>query len=592
VSPSGTGLGMIESDKVARTQISGSSRQGGWDRRSSADQAEGAHTVVLSTHILAEVEAICRRVILINAGRKVVDSPLDELTQGGQRLEDIFDIQSELAEAVVASVAPKVAAAAAVRRVSSPDAYAQFLIGRAIAKDRATGWGEQAERYLREAIAIDPGHAEAYAELAIVLILNRFHLPGRKPAEVLAEARTMIETALRMDPDLPRALAGKGLLLFYMRPEAQEDIERSLRRALELDPNHVDAMNWLSSALAAQGRSDEGLLERAAALDPLDSWINVRLAMREWSKGNTAAAERIFRRLVQVPAPSLLAFYDLGHFYLQTGRIVEAYEVGKDWALDSVNRTGLPITQTLIEALSAAGMFDEMDYWIARGAQEYATMTVARVSIAGFLLDQGRFKEARDVFDALLSEGLRVEYLPSGSEVDYALLLAVTGELDQAKGALSARGGADDLGSSDVAAAQTLAWIRLQSGEEDAARELLESVDAFFTELATSDRMGRSGDWVSFARNAAIAGDVPTALERLGRAVKLGWVEIEPLVHDPRWEALVENPGFTRLRDEIRAKAEAARQEILRREAEQPFRALIDDAIRTVRAQDPNEAAR
>jgi hypothetical protein len=27
---------------------------------------------------------------LINAGRKVVDSPLEELTQGGQRLEDIF----------------------------------------------------------------------------------------------------------------------------------------------------------------------------------------------------------------------------------------------------------------------------------------------------------------------------------------------------------------------------------------------------------------------------------------------------------------------------------------------------------------------
>jgi ABC-2 type transport system ATP-binding protein len=56
----------------------------------SADQEEGARTVVLSTHILAEVEAICRRVILINAGRKVIDSPLAELTEGGQRLEDIF----------------------------------------------------------------------------------------------------------------------------------------------------------------------------------------------------------------------------------------------------------------------------------------------------------------------------------------------------------------------------------------------------------------------------------------------------------------------------------------------------------------------
>jgi ABC-2 type transport system ATP-binding protein len=56
----------------------------------SAEQAEGARTVVISTHILAEVEVICRRVILIHAGRKVLDSPLDELIQGGQRLEDIF----------------------------------------------------------------------------------------------------------------------------------------------------------------------------------------------------------------------------------------------------------------------------------------------------------------------------------------------------------------------------------------------------------------------------------------------------------------------------------------------------------------------
>jgi len=53
---------------------------------------EGArgHTIVLSTHILAEVEAICRRVIIINRGKKVIDTPLAELTQGGVRLEDVF----------------------------------------------------------------------------------------------------------------------------------------------------------------------------------------------------------------------------------------------------------------------------------------------------------------------------------------------------------------------------------------------------------------------------------------------------------------------------------------------------------------------
>ena len=51
---------------------------------------ETQHTVILSTHILPEVEAICRRVMLIHRGRKVLDSPLGELTAGGRSLEQVF----------------------------------------------------------------------------------------------------------------------------------------------------------------------------------------------------------------------------------------------------------------------------------------------------------------------------------------------------------------------------------------------------------------------------------------------------------------------------------------------------------------------
>jgi ABC-2 type transport system ATP-binding protein len=53
-------------------------------------QGEHQQTVILSTHILAEVEAICRRVIMIHQGHKVVDAPLAELTAGGQTLEQLF----------------------------------------------------------------------------------------------------------------------------------------------------------------------------------------------------------------------------------------------------------------------------------------------------------------------------------------------------------------------------------------------------------------------------------------------------------------------------------------------------------------------
>ncbi len=49
----------------------------------------GAHTVVLSTHILPEVAQVCEKVVIINAGRVVMEDMLTNLTQG-QTLEDVF----------------------------------------------------------------------------------------------------------------------------------------------------------------------------------------------------------------------------------------------------------------------------------------------------------------------------------------------------------------------------------------------------------------------------------------------------------------------------------------------------------------------
>ena len=46
--------------------------------------------VILSTHILPEAEANCRRVILIHEGRKVVDGPVSELTAEYGSLEQMF----------------------------------------------------------------------------------------------------------------------------------------------------------------------------------------------------------------------------------------------------------------------------------------------------------------------------------------------------------------------------------------------------------------------------------------------------------------------------------------------------------------------
>jgi ABC-2 type transport system ATP-binding protein len=57
---------------------------------------ERAATVVLSTHLLAEVEAVCSRVLILNRGHLVADGTVAEVTQrAGGRLSDAFLAMTE-----------------------------------------------------------------------------------------------------------------------------------------------------------------------------------------------------------------------------------------------------------------------------------------------------------------------------------------------------------------------------------------------------------------------------------------------------------------------------------------------------------------
>ena len=51
----------------------------------------GKHTVVLSTHILAEVKTVCEKVLIIHRGKIVANESLASLTEGRESgLEDKF----------------------------------------------------------------------------------------------------------------------------------------------------------------------------------------------------------------------------------------------------------------------------------------------------------------------------------------------------------------------------------------------------------------------------------------------------------------------------------------------------------------------
>ncbi|MFQ6018025.1 MAG: ABC transporter ATP-binding protein [Kiloniellaceae bacterium] len=62
-------------------------------------------TVILSTHILQEVQAVCDRVIIIHRGQVALDSPLADLRTGG-RLRLVTDGPPDETEAVLGAIEP------------------------------------------------------------------------------------------------------------------------------------------------------------------------------------------------------------------------------------------------------------------------------------------------------------------------------------------------------------------------------------------------------------------------------------------------------------------------------------------------------
>ena len=58
--------------------------------RSLMQELRKDHSIILSTHILSEVEAMCDRVLIINKGNIVLDRRLKELLTNEDSLESIF----------------------------------------------------------------------------------------------------------------------------------------------------------------------------------------------------------------------------------------------------------------------------------------------------------------------------------------------------------------------------------------------------------------------------------------------------------------------------------------------------------------------
>jgi adenylate cyclase len=190
--------------------------------------------------------------------------------------EDLFAVQDDITERVVAAVEPHLYAEegfrASGRQPDSIDAWGLVVRALQLINKVDRRQNEQARKLLRAAIAMEPRYARAHALLgwAIWWAAHCYWYPDRR--EGYREAAAHAQDALAFDPGDPWARMVSGLCL---STAGQHDRALGeLRTALKLNPSFALGHMALGWALLRAGRFDEAIAEtgQALSLSPLDSF--------------------------------------------------------------------------------------------------------------------------------------------------------------------------------------------------------------------------------------------------------------------------------------------------------------------------------
>src|SRR5207302_1772466 len=259
-----------------------------------------------------------------------------------RELEDIFAVQDDIAQSVVkelrsallgakrdasASAAAKAEVEAAAKgRGDNAKAYPLYLQGMFFADRITRGDLAKAIEYFRQAIALNPGFALAWAAL------SRAHLSeaGYSWAPVdegFGRSRTAAERAIELEPDLAEGYVALGLVQMNYDWDWQA-ADASFSRALELAPGNAEVLRGAATLAGSVGRHEEAvaLARRAVLFDPLSMSAQRSLGAQCLRAGLLDEAEAVVKKTIEFYPQGGLLHCWLGRVHLAQGRIEDARE--------------------------------------------------------------------------------------------------------------------------------------------------------------------------------------------------------------------------------------------------------------------------
>jgi tetratricopeptide (TPR) repeat protein len=177
----------------------------------------------------------------------------------------------------------------------------------------------KAEAAFRAAIELDPTYAAAHAGLALTCCAQA-ELRLTSSGEAYAKAKAAALRALAMDDSSSDAQVALGTVLFLSEWD-WIGAERSLSRALELNPNHTEAYLLYGRLLEALGKLQEGLETKLRALerDPFSPVVHLQIATSYWNQRRYDEVIEWANKTLDLDPRHLLAREFLAAAYLAKG---------------------------------------------------------------------------------------------------------------------------------------------------------------------------------------------------------------------------------------------------------------------------------
>src|SRR6266496_1702667 len=224
-----------------------------------------------------------------------------------RKLTDIFSVESEVAKAIAEQLRAKLTGqeeqVIAAKPTDNPEAYDAYLRGLAYSLKTANVPTNAlgAQKYLKEAVRLDPKFALSWALLSYVEARGYLTLTLQPTVALREEARQAAETALGLQPNLGEAVLAKGYYLYACLKDYDTAV-RYFEQARQLLPNSSRIPEDLAYLEGTRGQRErsESYFNQAERLDPRNAFLVAQHALSYMELRRFPEALRKFDQVLNI----------------------------------------------------------------------------------------------------------------------------------------------------------------------------------------------------------------------------------------------------------------------------------------------------